>query len=174
MATKTTKKKSRYGERFLYFSPCCDACLLTSSLDEQANYCSSNSLICPNFLVDLQEISGGSWSFVLQWCSSLCTDVPPPSEKKNGEKRVSSPDFFFWGRGDVCTRASHVAALVRCVLIGGLRGRRLKGKGKEGFGRERNARGAPLAFLAPKTPFPFPFKRLPRRLSDWWRVYFVN
>ena len=30
--------------------------------------------------------------------------------------------------------------------------------------REGNARGARVS-LAPKTPFPFPFKRLPRRLS---------
>ena len=34
--------------------------------------------------------------------SSLCTDVPPPSEKIG--RRVSSPDFF-WGRRDVCTQA---------------------------------------------------------------------
>ena len=49
-----------------------------------------------------------------------------------------------------------------------LRGRRFKREGKGSFGkgsfrRERNARGAPLAFLS-QTPFPFPFKRLPRRL----------
>ena len=68
---KTMKEKCRYGERFLYFSHCCDACLLNSALDEQANYCSSNSLICPNFLVDLQEISGGSWSLVLRRCGML-------------------------------------------------------------------------------------------------------
>ena len=47
MATKTTKEKCRYGERFLYCSPCCDTCLLNCLLNEQANYCSSNSLICP-------------------------------------------------------------------------------------------------------------------------------
>ena len=41
-----------------------------------------------------------------------------------------------------------------------LRGRRLKGKGKGVL----NARGASRVSLAPKTPFPFPFKRLPRRL----------
>ena len=63
--------KCRYCDRLLYFSHCCEACLLNSALDEQANYCSSNSLICPNFLVDLQEISGGSWSFVLRRCSML-------------------------------------------------------------------------------------------------------
>ena len=80
-----------------------------------------NSLICPNFLVDLLEISGGSWSFFLQLCSGLCTDAPLSlrKKKKNGEKRVSSLDFFFWVRGDICTQASHVAALLRCVLIGG-------------------------------------------------------
>ena len=99
---------------------------------------------------------------------------PPSLRKKKMGRRESLLPIFFLREGDVCTQASHVAALVRCVLIGSLRGRRLKGKGKGGFGRERNARGAPLAFLAPKTPFPFPFKRLPRRLSDWWRVYFVN
>ena len=39
-----------------------------------------------------------------------------------------------------------------------LRGRRLKGKGKGVLGaREPDS-------LAPKTPFPFPFKRLPPRL----------
>ena len=39
-------------------------------------------------------------------------------------------------------------------------------KGKEkGFGREGDARGAlPRVSLAPKTPFPVPFKRVPRRL----------
>ena len=68
MATKTTKEKCRYGERFLYFSYRCDACLLNSDLDEQAKYRSSNSLICPSSFVDLQEISGGSWSFVLRRC----------------------------------------------------------------------------------------------------------
>ena len=31
-------------------------------------------------------------------------------------------------------------------------------------GRERELGRAPRVFLAPKTPFPFPFKRLPRRL----------
>ena len=44
-----------------------------------------------------------------------------------------------------------------------------KGKGG-GVGREGNARGAPpLAFLSrlKLTPFPFPFKRLPRRLLKW-------
>ena len=35
------------------------------------------------------------------WNSSLCTDVPTPSEK-NREKS------FFWGRGDVCTQAIEV------------------------------------------------------------------
>ena len=65
-----------------------------------------------------------------------------------------------------------------------LRGRRLKGKGKGVLGA-RETRGAreeegketgvyflpsllahpgPRVSLAPKTPFPFPFKRLPRRL----------
>ena len=55
-----------------------------------------------------------------------------------------------------------------------LRGRRLKGNGK-GAGGARETRGAceeggreggraPRVSLAPKTPFPLPFKRLPRRL----------
>ena len=46
-----------------------------------------------------------------------------------------------------------------------LRGRRLKGKGKGVLGA-RETRGArtPRVSLAPKTPFPFPFKRLPHRL----------
>ena len=42
-----------------------------------------------------------------------------------------------------------------------LRGRRLKGKRKGVLG----ARETPRVSLAPKTPFPFPFKRLPRRLA---------
>ena len=46
-----------------------------------------------------------------------------------------------------------------------LRGRRLKGKGKGVLGaRETRGARAPHVSLAPKTPFPFPFKRLPRRL----------
>ena len=68
-----------------------------------------------------------------------------------------------------------------------LRGRRLKGKGKRVFGaRETRGPGrarregrketpvsfppssrAPCVSLAPKTPFPFPFKRLPRRLGEY-------
>ena len=46
-----------------------------------------------------------------------------------------------------------------------LRGRRLKGKGKGVLGaRETRGARAPPVSLAPKTPFTFPFKRLPRRL----------
>ena len=68
-----------------------------------------------------------------------------------------------------------------------LRGRRLKGKGKGVFGaRETRGPGsarregrketgvsflpssrAPRISLALKTPFPFPFKRLPRRLGEY-------
>ena len=68
-----------------------------------------------------------------------------------------------------------------------LRGRRLKAKGKGVFGaRETRGPGrarregrmetpvsfppssrAPRVSLAPKTPFPFPFKRLPRRLGEY-------
>ena len=50
-----------------------------------------------------------------------------------------------------------------------LRGRRLKGKGTGSFRCERNARGVSLA---PKTPFPFPFKRLPRGLGEGTWVFF--
>ena len=49
MAPKTTKEKCPYDEHFLYFSSCCDTCLLNSALGEKVNCCSSNSLICPNF-----------------------------------------------------------------------------------------------------------------------------
>ena len=40
--------------------------------------------------------------------------------------------------------------------------------GKRGFVRERNALPwrALRVSVAPKTPFPFPFKRLPRRLQE--------
>ena len=53
----------------------------------------------------------------------------------------------------------------RCKLWGGtsLRGRRSKGKGIRARDHEGGGR-APRLSLAPKTPFPFPFKRLPRRL----------
>ena len=48
------------------------------------------------------------------------------------------------------------------------RGRRLKGKGKGVLGaRETRGARAPRVSLAPKTPFPFPFKRLPRRLLSF-------
>ena len=45
-----------------------------------------------------------------------------------------------------------------------LRGRHLKGKGK-GVLCAGEMRGTTRVSLAPKTPFPFPFKRLPRRLD---------
>ena len=68
-----------------------------------------------------------------------------------------------------------------------LRGRRLKGKGKGVFGvretrgpgraRREGRKETPVSFLpssraprislALKTPFPFPFKRLPRRLGEY-------
>ena len=63
-----------------------------------------------------------------------------------------------------------------------LRGRRFKREGKGIFGkgsfrRERNAPSfpprAPLAFLS-QTIFPFPFKRLPRRLAMWVRIFPVG
>ena len=44
-----------------------------------------------------------------------------------------------------------------------LRGKRLQGKGKGFWARGKRAS---RVSLAPKTPFPFPFKRLPRRLGD--------
>ena len=54
-----------------------------------------------------------------------------------------------------------------------LRGRRLKGKEKEknncllaGVSLPPPSTRAPRVSLAPKTPFPFPFKRLPRRLCS--------
>ena len=49
ITNKTKKVKRRYGERFLYFLPCCDTCLFNSALDEQESYFSSNSSICPDF-----------------------------------------------------------------------------------------------------------------------------
>ena len=42
------------------------------------------------------------------WKCSLCTDVPPPSVKIGRGDVISSPDFY-WGRGDVCTRATENA-----------------------------------------------------------------
>ena len=60
------------------------------------------------------------------------------------------------------------ANIIRLLVKHGasLRGRRLKRKGKGVLGA-RETRGAPTprVFLAPKTAFPFPFKRLPRRLA---------
>ena len=60
------------------------------------------------------------------------------------------------------------ANIIRLLVKHGasLRGRRLKRKGKGVLGA-RETRGArtPRVSLAPKTPFPFPFKRLPRRLA---------
>ena len=52
--------------------------------------------------------------FVSFFKFSLCTDVPPPSEKIG--RRVSSPDFF-WRRGDVCTQASFVSSLLVVITI---------------------------------------------------------
>ena len=51
-----------------------------------------------------------------------------------------------------------------------LRGRRLKGKGKGVWGARETRWGASRVSLAPKTPFPFPFKRLPCRLESQFRT----
>ena len=60
------------------------------------------------------------------------------------------------------------ANIIRLLVKHGasLRGRRLKGKGKGVLGA-RETRGArtPRVSLEPKTPFPLPFKGLPRRLA---------
>ena len=49
------------------------------------------------------------------WLSrSLCTDVPPPSQKTRHFSR-----FFFWGWGDVCTQANYLgdwSLLCECLL----------------------------------------------------------
>ena len=56
-------------------------------------------------------------SISLIWLSrSMCTDGPPPPPQK---KLVSSPDFFLWGRGDVCTQANYLgdwSLLCECLL----------------------------------------------------------
>ena len=58
--------------------------------------------------------------------------------------------------------------LSRRLVQSSLRCSRLEGKGKGVLGaRETRGPGrAPRVSLSPKTPFPFPFKRLPRRLSS--------
>ena len=53
------------------------------------------------------------------------------------------------------------AAKNRVKQPSSLRGRRSTGKGKGIRARDH----VPRVSLAPKTPFPFPFKRLPRRLT---------
>ena len=59
----------------------------------------------------------------------------------------------------VLARPSRIARAPNPLSLN-LVGRRLKGKGKEVLG-PRETQG-----LAPKTPFPFPFKRLPRGLCN--------
>ena len=68
---------------------------------------------------------------------------------------------------DLCYLSFFVAAAE--FRLGSLRGRRLKGKGKGVLGGEKRERCPsssrdPRISLVPQTPFPFPFKRLPRRL----------
>ena len=88
-----------------------------------------------------------------------------------------------WQRGLIAKSRS---IGVEGKLLNSLRGRRLKGKGKGVLGA-RETRGAreegggegnlppssraPRVSLALKTPFPFPFKRLPRRLIVKRLVY---
>ena len=64
-----------------------------------------------------------------------------------------------------------------CYLFLGLRGRLSKGKGKGIFERARRREGNPFTFslararLCPRIPLPFPFERLPLRLSFFLIVY---
>ena len=66
------------------------------------------------------------------------------------------------------SRAFHFKRLSRSLVQSSLRCSRLEGKGKGVLGaRETRGQGrAPRVSLSPKTPFPFPFKRLSRRLSS--------
>ena len=74
--------------------------------------------------------------------------------------RYESPSFSKSSFRKNVKMANITGSLIRPSL----RGRRLKGKGKGVLGARKRERRAPRVSLAPKTPFPFPFKRLPRRL----------
>ena len=61
--------------------------------------------------IDVPDVKNGNRRliFSLLQCSSLCADVPAPSEKKSGEetkRRDSSPDFFSEGAGTSVHRLS--------------------------------------------------------------------
>ena len=84
---------------------------------------------------------------------------------------IKSYLFCFIVESTVVRSEMEVVLLYDNYVQVSLRGRRLKGKEKEknnclqaGVSLPPPSTRAPRVSLAPKTPFPFPFKRLPRRL----------
>ena len=71
---------------FLRFSPCCDTCLLNSALDEQANYCSSNSLI----FFELLSRSAGDNGWKHDVYTENILSMSPKCLMRNQQKEVSS------------------------------------------------------------------------------------
>ena len=70
----------------LRFSPCCDTCLLNSALDEQANYCSSNSLI----FFELLSRSAGDNGWKHDVYTENILSMSPKCLMRNQQKEVSS------------------------------------------------------------------------------------
>ena len=74
--------------------------------------------------------------------------------------------MFFWKSRN---RVQPVVERIKVIykMSGSLRGRRWKGKGKGIWARDHVPRvSLELKTPFPKTPFPFPFKRLARRLNE--------
>ena len=75
---------------------------------------------------------------------------------------------MFFSKSRNCVQPVVERIKVIYKMSGSLRGRRWKGKGKGIWARDHVPRvSLALKTPFPKTPFPFPFKRLPRRLNEW-------
>ena len=76
--------------------------------------------------------------------------------------------FMFFSKSRNCVQPVAERIKVIYKMSGSLRGRRWKKKGKGIWARDHVPRVSLAPKTAfPKTPFPFPFKRLPRRLNEW-------
>ena len=122
--------------------------------------------------ISLSNEKGRKWcncKFVA-YCFSFCTRINVPRSSRNinfWPKRVLPSNVklrqFIYALNCSSSKESNIVNSI--VTKYSLPGRRLKGKGKGVLGARETREAPQRVSLAPQTPFPFPFKRLPRRLD---------